>query len=98
MSQKLDVSNQIYAKKLASLKKDYKNDEKFEDTNDNFNYKLLVFYDKCKRVDILSKIYDEVVSIMFRDHAQHYFFQNRVSFSTFNDFCEDMKFFFENFE
>ncbi len=41
-----------YSKKLALLKKIYKNDDKFDIIDDNFDFKILIFYDKCKRADL----------------------------------------------
>jgi hypothetical protein len=59
---------------------------------------LLIFYDTCKRVDLLSIAYDQDASIMLRDQIQIHFYSNRISFSSFNEFCQTMKMFFERFE
>jgi superfamily II DNA/RNA helicase len=56
-----------YSKKLALLKKIYKDDDKFDIIDDNFDFKILIFYDKCKRANLLRIAYDENVSIMLRD-------------------------------
>ncbi len=84
-----------YFKKLALLKKIYKDDDKFDIIDDNFDFKILIFYDKCKRVNFLRIAYNEDVSIMFRDQILIYFYTNRVIFTTFDDFCVNMKNFFE---
>jgi hypothetical protein len=91
--------NQInYSKKLVLLEKIYKNDDKFDIVNDNFDFKIMIYYDKYKRVDLFSRVYDEDASIMFRDQTVIYFYINRHAFESFNDFCINIKNFFENLE
>ncbi len=85
-----------YTKRLALLKKIYKDDDKFNIIDDNFHFKILIFYDKCKRVDLSRIAYDEDVFIMFRDQILIYFYTNRVNFITFDDFFINMKNFFED--
>ncbi len=87
-----------YSKKLVLLKKIYKNDDKFDIIDDNFNFKILIFYDKCKRADLFRIAYDEDVSIMFRNQILIYFYTNQVIFITFDDFCVSMKNFFKDSE
>ncbi len=80
-----------YSKELALLKKIYKNDDKFDIIDDNFDFKILIFYDKCKRADLSRIAYDEDVSIMFRDQILIYFYTNRIIFIIFDDFCVSMR-------
>ncbi len=80
-----------YSKKLALLKKIYKDDDKFDIINDNFDFKILIFYDKCKRADLSRIAYDEDVSIMLRGQILIYFYTNRVIFTTFDDFVSVWK-------
>jgi hypothetical protein len=55
---------QNFFKKLSQLDKIYKNDEKFKSTNDNFEFKLKIFFNKCKRVELSSHAYIEEVAFM----------------------------------
>ncbi len=87
-----------YSKKLTLLRKIYKNDDKFDIIDDNFNFKILILYNKCKRADLSRIAYDKDVSIMFREQILIYFYTNRVIFTTFDDFCVSMKNFFEDFK
>ncbi len=58
----------------------------------------MIYYDKCKRVDLFLSIYDEDALIMFRDQTLIYFYINRHAFELFNNFCINIKNFFESFE
>lgn len=39
------------------LNKVYKNKDKFSDTNDNFNFKVIIFYNKYRQVELPLNIY-----------------------------------------
>ncbi len=86
----------IYAKKLSALNKLYKNEEKFENTEDNFDFKLTIYLDKCKFADLSEHAYEKDVSLMLTSETLTYYYANRANFITFNDFCTSMRLYFEN--
>ncbi len=74
----------------------YRNENKFDITNDNFDFKIMIFYDKCNRANLSQIAYDQNASIMLRDQTLTYFYINRHIFDSFNDFCINIKNFFES--
>lgn len=42
----------------------YKNNDKFRDMGDNFNFKIIIFLNKCKRVGLPEDAYIHDVSII----------------------------------
>jgi hypothetical protein len=89
---------QNFFKKLSQLNKIYKNDEKFKNTNDNFEFKLKIFINKCKRVDLSSHAYLKKIAFMFANRALFHFYVNEYENITFDKFRVDMKKFFEESE
>ncbi len=85
-----------YAKELSALNKLYKNEEKFEDTEDNFDFKLTIYLDKCKFADLSEHAYEKGVSLMLTNETLTYYYVNRNNFITFNDFCISMQLYFED--
>jgi hypothetical protein len=83
---------------LSQLNKIYKNDEKFKNTNDNLKFKLKIFINKCKRVDLSSHAYLKKIAFMFANRALSYFYVNEYKNITFDKFRVDMKRFFEESE
>jgi hypothetical protein len=86
----------IYAKKLSALNKLYKNEEKFESTENNFDFKLTIYLDKCKFADLSEHAYKKDVSLMLTNETLTYYYVNRDNFITFNDFCTSMRLYFED--
>jgi hypothetical protein len=89
---------QNFFKKLSQLNKIYKNDEKFKNTDDNFEFKLKIFINKCKRVELSSHAYLKEIAFMFANRTLSHFYVNEYENITFDKFCVDMKRFFEEFE
>jgi hypothetical protein len=83
---------------LSQLNKIYKNDEKFKNTDDNFEFKLKIFINKCKRVELSSHAYLKEIAFMFANRALFHFYVNEYENITFDKFRVDMKRFFEEFE
>ncbi len=46
-----------YSKKFIMLNKIYKNEDRFDDTNNNFNLKVIIFYNNYKQVSLLPNTY-----------------------------------------
>ena len=84
-----------YSKKLVLFDRIYKNEKKFEETNDSFDYKLLLFYNKCKRVNLFKRAYIYEISIMLTEQIQSRFYKIRNMILIFDEFCEDMRDYFE---
>jgi hypothetical protein len=89
---------QNFFKKLSQLNKIYKNDEKFKSTDDNFEFKLKIFINKCKRAELSSHAYLKEIAFMLANRALFYFYVNEYENITFDKFRVDMKTFFEEFE
>ena len=92
-----DVTNQ-FSRELTLLDKIYKEEDKFSGTGDNFDFKVTIYYDKCRRVGLPPQAYIHGASIMLSGQAQTRFYANRVNASTFERFCNDMRLFFEGSE
>jgi hypothetical protein len=89
---------QNFFKKLSQLNKIYKNDEKFKNTNDNFEFKLKIFINKCKRVELSSHAYLKEIAFMLANRTLFHFYVNEYENITFDKFYVDMKRFFEESE
>ncbi len=89
---------QNFFKKLSQLDKIYKNDEKFKNTDDNFDFKLKIFINKCKRVELSSYAYLKEIAFMLANRTLFHFYVNEYENITFDKFRVDMKRFFEEFE
>jgi hypothetical protein len=84
-----------FFKKLSQLNKIYMIDEKFTSTNDNFDFKLRIFFNKYRRVELSSHAYMKETSFMFAKCALFHFYDNNYENITFDKFRNDMKKFFE---
>ncbi len=60
------LSKKSYLKELTLLKKIYNYNDKFKITKDNFDFKLQIYINKCKRDDISSHAYDKKTDIMLK--------------------------------
>ena len=65
-----------YAKEFIILNKIYQKNNKFEKIDDNFNFKLQIFYDKCKKVDFSTHVYFQSVFSMLSDQVLNFFYVN----------------------
>ena len=72
--------------------------EKFKSTDDNFDFKLRIFFNKCRRVELSSHAYMKEASSMLAKRALFHFYDNQYEDITFDKFCADMKKFFEESE
>lgn len=63
LQMQIRLTNQ-YSKKLITLDKIYKNDDKFDGMDDKFNSKVTIFFDKCRQVDLLASNYIQDVFII----------------------------------
>jgi hypothetical protein len=87
-----------FFEKLSQLNKIYTIEQKFTNTDNNFDFKLRIFFNKCKRVELSSHAYIKKASFMLAKRALFYFYDNQYENITFNKFRVDMKKFFEESE
>jgi hypothetical protein len=87
-----------FVKKLAQLDKIYEKDDKFKRIDDIFDFKLRIFHDKCRRVELSKHAYMQDVSFMLTSRTLIIFYENRMNETFFDKFCIDMKNFFKSIE
>ncbi len=88
-----------FSRQLALLNKIYRKKDKFSDTNSNFDYKIMIFYDKCRRANLSSHAYSQGASIMLSDQALIHYYSNQLQMNhDFFDFCISIKNAFEESE
>lgn len=69
------------------LNKIYKNEAKFSDMNNHFNFKDTIFLDKYRLIRLVPNSYiDDVFIILFSQTQMHYY-TNCNNFSSFDQFC-----------
>jgi hypothetical protein len=92
-------SEDDFFRQLTLFNKIYKKKDKFNDTNNNFNYKVMIFYNKYKRARLSSHTYIHDVSIMLSNQTFIYYYSNQLQMScNFFDFCINIKLAFEESE
>ena len=62
----------------------YKNENKFGDTSDNFNFKVIIFLDKYKQVGLLANSYIQGIFIILLGQIQTYYYINCGNTSIFD--------------
>jgi hypothetical protein len=98
-SQSFNDSNDDFFKQLTLLNKIYKENEKFNDTSSNFDFKVLKFYDKCRRARLFEHAYLQSVSIMLTSETLDYYYSNlQFCCYSFHEFCVNIKHYFEESE
>jgi hypothetical protein len=80
------------------LNKLYKKKKKFENTENNFDFKLTIYLDKCRHADLSKHAYEKEISVMLTDETLIRYYVNRANFIMLNDFCFSMRTYFENSE
>jgi hypothetical protein len=90
-----------YDRELANLTKLYTDEAKYNEKNDNFLFKLIMFNDMCDRIDVSVEIKLKAFFITLKRLALNYYYANvihsKISF-TFNDVCISMIHYFEDAE
>ena len=87
-----------YSHKLLQLKKGHKTKKKFTNIENNFEFKLIMFLKKCRRVELFQQNYLEAVSLMLSKQTLIVFYANRFLIISFDDFCKQIQSAFENLE
>ncbi len=89
-------SGDSYSSQLVILDEIYKEEDKFSDTGDNFDFKILIFQDKCRRAGLPEHAYIQGASIMLSGRALSHYYANQIEFGySFDHFCTSMRSFFE---
>ena len=84
-----------FSKELMLLDKTYRPEDKFSRTGDNFEFKLAIFHDKCRRAGLPPHAYIQGASIMLTGQALIRFYAAKYEGSPFDVFVRGMKQFFE---
>lgn len=69
------------------LNKNYEDEDKFCGMDNDFNFKVTIFYDKCKKITLPLNTYIYGTSIMLSGLTQIYYNTNCGDISTFDKFC-----------
>lgn len=81
---------------LVSLSKFYTDKEKYSGDNDNFDFKLSIFYEISRRAEVPTDMLYKAFPMMLRESALEFFHANYDSLpSTFKELCTYMR---SNFE
>ncbi len=98
-SRQYNQSEEDFFRQSALLNKIYKKKDKFNDTNSNFDYKVMIFYDKCKRASLSSHAYIQDALIMLSSQTLIHYYSNQLQLNhDFFDFCINTKNAFEESE
>lgn len=64
--------------------------------DDNFNFKVTIFYNKCRQVGLLLNSYIYDASIMLFGQIQMHYYAYCGNFSIVKQFCTNMQLFFKD--
>ena len=76
----------------------YIDDQKYNNISGNFNFKLIIFYNICNRVDILPNTYLKPLSLMLIGLALNYYYNSRLVILIFDKACRQLYSFFKGFK
>jgi hypothetical protein len=81
----------------------YTDEAKYNEKNDNFSFKLIMFNDMCDRIDVSLETKLKALSIMLKKLALNYYYENMTSKDknysiTFDDVCVSIMSYFEDAE
>ena len=77
-----------WSKQLTQLKKTYKMKKKFNETNDNFEFKLIIFFEKCRRVELSFHVYLKSAFLMLSKKTLNVFYVIDFLFSRLMNFVD----------
>jgi len=87
-----------YGRDLATLVKMYTEKSKYSGEDDNFDRKLMIFNDLCNRVDIPQEAKIKGFPMMLRGIALDFYYENKATYTTFNDICNAVRNHFKGLE
>ena len=77
-----------YRKELSTIIKIYIKESKYRGDRDNFNFKLTIFYDIYRRVNIPHKAKAKTFPIILKGLVLNfYYLNNTINKSSFQDIC-----------
>jgi hypothetical protein len=68
---------------------------KYDGTSSHFDYKLTIFHNVCKRVELLREAYIRAFPIMLKGLAEAHYFNGILSTLPYLDACNNMRAYFE---
>lgn len=77
----------------------YTSKSKYNEKNDNFIFKLIVFYNICIKANVSQKTKLKIFSIMLKNLTLNYYYlniNNKNALITFDEICLTIRFYFEN--
>jgi hypothetical protein len=83
-----------YEKELVNVAKLYTDDQKYSSISGNFNFKLIIFYNICERVDVLKRAYPKALPLMLQGLALNYYYNTKLATLTFKDAYKSLYSFF----
>ena len=84
-----------YGKELVNIAKLYIDDQKHSNISRNFNFKLIIFYNICNRVDILPDAYLKALPLILIGLALNYYYNGKLAILIFNKACQQLYSFFK---
>ena len=72
--------------------------KKFSGTENNFEFKLIIFFEKCRRAELSFHVYLEKAFLMLSKKALSVFYVNRFFIISFDEFCRSIQSKFEGLE
>ena len=86
-----------YGRELANMAKMYTEDTKYGSEGDNFDLKLIIFYDICNRVDLPPEAYLKAFPTMLKGSALSYFYTDLIQQQlSFQGTCNSIRNHFED--
>ena len=86
---------------LFNLIKMYSNETKYNDENDSWNFKFIIFHDMCAKTEVFETAKLMTLSIMFKNFALNYYYFNVTVWRSALNFvqaCVSINSYFENAE
>jgi hypothetical protein len=68
---------------------------KYNGINSSFDYKLIIFYNICNRLDVLQEAYNKALLIMLIGLALNQYFNGRLGNLLFENTCKHLRGFFK---
>lgn len=85
-------------RRLFQLNKLYKKENKFSETNDNFDFKLIIFHNKCRLISLSQTAYIQDVESMLIDEAFAQFYAAKYQKRNYDDFLKKIRDFYKKSE
>jgi len=84
-----------HSKQILEITKIYTKEQKYNRTNSSFNYKLAIFRDICKRVELLEEVLLKALPTILKGLVQDYFYNNQLLKCSFKEVCSNLYNFFK---